>query len=206
MTVRISRLLLAANLIAAGAACTKAPPPEPELPKPATIKDIMDSMVDPSGDFLFESFAEISDEKGIREKAPETDEEWKDVRARAIVLLEAPNLLVMPGRKVAQPGEKSKNPAVELSPEQIQPLIDGDRLSFIRRAGVLQEAAAAALKAADTKDKKALFDSLEQIDRACENCHLQYWYPNDERAKAAAAAEEARLKAQEERRKALGEK
>src|SRR5207249_12695 len=103
------------------------------------------------------------------------------------------------------PGEKSKNPAVELSPELIQPLIDGDRLNFIKRAGMLQDAAMAALKAADAKDKKALFSSLEQIDRACENCHLQYWYPNDERAKAAAAAEEARLKAQEERKKALGE-
>ena len=28
---------------------------------------------------------------------------------------------------------------------------------------------------------------LQKIDHACENCHLQYWYPNDERAKAAAA-------------------
>ena len=141
---------------------------------------------------------EIADEKGIRQKAPETDEEWKEVRRHAITLIEAPNLLVMPGRKVAQPGEKSENPSVELSPEQIQPLIDGDRPAFSRRASVLQEAATAVLKAADAKDKKALFESLEKIDRACENCHLQYWYPNDERAKAAAAAEEARIKAQEE--------
>jgi hypothetical protein len=192
-------------LLVTGASCAKAPPAEPQLAKPATIKDIMDSMVDPSGDFLFESLVEIADEKGIRQKAPETDEEWHEVRARAIMLLEAPNLLVMPGRKVAQPGEKSKNPAVELSPEQIQPLVDGDRLSFIKRAGVLQDAAMAVLKAADAKDKKALFDSLEQLDRACENCHLQYWYPNDERAKAAAAAEETRIKAEEERKKAAGE-
>ena len=139
---------LLASLLIAGAACTKAPPAEPELAKPATIKDIMDSMVDPSGDFLFESFAEIADEQGVRVKAPETDEEWKEVRARAITLIEAPNLLVMPGRKVARPGEKSENPAVELSPEQIQPLLDGDRLSFIKRAGVLQDAAMAVLKAA----------------------------------------------------------
>src|SRR5437016_510907 len=192
MHVKTFRWFLLASLIVAGGACTKAPPAEPELPKPATIKDIMDSMVDPSGDFLFESIVTIADEKGIREKAPETDDEWKEVRARAIVLLEAPNLLVMPGRKVAQPGEKSKNPAVELSPELIQPLIDGDRLSFIKRASVLQDAAMAVLKAADAKDKKALFDALQKVDRACENCHLQYWYPNDERAKAAAAADEAR--------------
>ena len=194
-----------AGFLVAATACAKAPAAEPELEHPATIKDIMDSMVDPSGDFLFESVAEIADEKGIRQKAPETDEEWKDVRARAIVLLEAPNLLIMPGRKVAQPGEKSKNPAVELSPEQIQPLIDADRLSFIRRAGVLQDAANAVLKAADAKDKKALFEALGKIDHACENCHLQYWYPNDERAKAAAAAEEARMKAEAEHKKLSAE-
>src|SRR5437870_12734497 len=129
MAVRIYCWFLVASLLVAGIACTKAPPAELELAKPATIKDIMDSMVDPSGDFLFESLVEIADEKGVRQKAPETDEEWHEVRARAITLLEAPNLLVMPGRKVAQPGEKSKNPAVELSPEQIQPLVDGDRLS-----------------------------------------------------------------------------
>src|SRR3954469_3671705 len=108
MHVRSSLLCVVAAgvMLVFGGGCSKTPAPEPELPKPATIKDIMDSMVDPSGDFLFESLVQIADEKGIREKAPETDEEWKEVRARAVVLLEAPNLLVMPGRKVAQPGEK----------------------------------------------------------------------------------------------------
>ena len=37
----------------------------------------MDAMVDPSADFLFESVAEIADERGVTEKAPQTDEEWK---------------------------------------------------------------------------------------------------------------------------------
>ena len=80
------------------------------LAKTATIKDIMDSMVDPSADFLFDSVAQIADEHGITEKAPHTDEEWQEVRRRAIQLLEAPNLLVMKGRKVARPGDKSENP------------------------------------------------------------------------------------------------
>lgn len=184
--VKIYRSLILASLVFAGSACTKPQPPaEPELLKTATIKDIMDSMVDPGGDFLFESMVTIADERGITEKAPQTDEEWKEVRRRAITLLEAPNLLIMPGRKVAQPGEKAENPKVELAPEQIQPLIDNDRPRFINHARKLQDAAAMAVKAAETKDKKALFDSLSAIDKACESCHLQYWYPNDERAVAA---------------------
>ena len=115
-------------------ACSKAPASSPELLRPATIKDIMDSMVDPSGDFMFESVQEIADEKGIREKAPQTDEEWEQVRHHVFILLEAPNLLTMEGRMVAQPGQKSKNPKVELQPEEIQKLIDSDRRSFFRRA------------------------------------------------------------------------
>src|SRR6185436_7738747 len=147
---------------------------------------IMDSMVDPSGDFMFDSVAQIADEHGITEKAPKTDEEWEEVRHHALILLEAPNLLTMEGRKVAQPHERSKNPEVELQPEQIQKLIDDDRSSFIRRARRLQDAATQALTAIDAKDKDAMFKAIESVDKACENCHLHYWYPNDKRAQEAA--------------------
>ena len=184
--MKIHRWVLLASLTVACSACAKPKPAEPDLLKTATIKDIMDSMVDPSGDFMFESVQEISDERGITKKAPKTDEEWEEVRRRAFVLLEAPNLLTMEGRKVAQPGEKSKNPQVELQPEEIQKLVDGDRPSFIRRARRLQDAAALALKAVAAKDTDALFHSIDSIDKACESCHLHYWYPNDERAQQAA--------------------
>jgi cytochrome c' len=175
-----------ASLFLLATACTKAAPPAPALLKTATIKDIMDSMVDPSGDFMFESVAQISDEHGITNKAPQTDEEWEEVRHHAFILLEAPNLLTMEGRKVAQPHERSKNPQVELQPEDIQKLVDGDRVSFVRRARKLQDAAEMALKATEAKDKDALFHAIENIDKACESCHLHYWYPNDQRAQEAA--------------------
>jgi hypothetical protein len=146
----------------------------------------MDSMVEPSGDFVFESIQEISDEHGITEKAPKTDAEWEAVRHHLYVLLEAPNLLTMEGRKVARPEDRSKNPQVENEPEDVQKLVDADRPSFIRRARRLQEAAALALKAVDAKDKDALLHAIDGIDKACENCHLHYWYPNDKRARQAA--------------------
>jgi cytochrome c556 len=180
--MRIHRFVLSAVFLVIASACARTKPAEPDLLKSATIKDIMDSMVDPSGEFLFGSVAEISDEHGITEKAPQTDEEWKEVRRHAITLLEAPNLLVMAGRKVAQAGEKSENPQVELQPEQIQALLDSDRASFAGRARALQEAATMALKAADARNKDALFDAATQIDKACENCHIHYWYPNDKAA------------------------
>jgi cytochrome c556 len=178
-------LVIAGALVMTGA-CSRAEPAAADLVQAATIKDIMDSMVDPSADFIFESMAEIADERGITHKAPQTDEEWKEVRRHALVLLEAPNLLTMEGRRVAQPHERSENPQVELQPEDIQKLVDDDRASFARRARRLQDGAAMALKAIDGKDKTALFRAIESIDRACESCHLRYWYPNDQRAKQAA--------------------
>ena len=183
--MRPNRVLIAGLLVIASA-CSGNEPPATDLVQPATIKDIMDSMVDPSADFLFESVVEIADENGITDKAPQTDEEWKQVRRHALVLLEAPNLLVMKGRRVAQPHERSENPQVELQPEDIQKLVDADRPGFIRRARTLQDSAEMALKAVERKDKTALFHAIESIDRACENCHLHYWYPNDQRARQAA--------------------
>ena len=188
--MRICHWVLIASLLVIGTACsTKAPPPPPQAPAllmPATIKDIMDSMVEPSGDFVFESVQEIADEHGITEKAPKTNAEWEGVRHHLFVLLEAPNLMTMQDRKAARPEDRSRNPQVENEPEEVQRLLDADRPSFIRRARRLQDAAALALKAVDARDKDALFHAIDSIDKACENCHLHYWYPNDKRAREAA--------------------
>jgi plastocyanin len=183
--MRIGCLVAITGLLAMETACKKVPPAT-DLLRTATIKDIMDSMVDPSGDFLFESVQEISDEHGIREKAPKTDEEWEEVRHHLFILLEAPNLLTMEGRRIARPEDKSKAPGIENEPAEVSRLLDADRPSFIRRARRLQDAATVAMKAVDAKDKDALLRALDGIDKACENCHLHYWYPNDKRAQQAA--------------------
>ena len=175
-----------ATLLCVAGGCSRAVPRGPELATTATIKDLMDAMVDPNAEYLFDNIVEIVDETGIIDKTPKTDAEWKEVRRRALMLVEAPNLLVTPGRKVAKPGEKPEYPEVELGPEQIQKLIDDDRDAFVRRARRLQDSALLALKAIDARDKKDLFAKLGEVDKACESCHLHYWYPNDKRAQQAA--------------------
>ena len=76
----------------------------------------MDSMVDPNADYIWESVATIVTAAGTEERQPRTDEDWITLRRRAIPLIEATNLLQMPGRHVAKPGEKSENPGIELEP------------------------------------------------------------------------------------------
>ena len=175
--------LAGVSLLVAAACSAPAPAPaarkEPPFRKTATIKDIMDSMVDPSADFLWESVATIVTRKGTEERRPRTDDEWKAVRRAAITLMEATNLLIMDGRAVAKPGEKSENPGIELSPEAIRRVMDDDPDTLIKLAGALHDAGMKAMAAIDAKNADALSDAGEVIDNACETCHLKYWYPPD---------------------------
>jgi hypothetical protein len=167
-------------------ACNRTqPPPSSSFRPTSTIKDIMDSLVDPSADFLWDSVATIVSAAGTEERQPKTPEEWANVRRRAITLIEATNLLLMEGRHVAKPGEKAENEEVELGPEEIEALINGDRTSWIDFAHKLNDAAMVALKAIDAKNAAGLLDAGEGIDTACENCHLKYWYPLSKQAEKA---------------------
>jgi hypothetical protein len=160
-----------------GASCQGQVTPDYRLN--ATVKDIMQSMVDPSADVVWNSVATIVTQGGTDERRPKTDEEWNTVRHHAIIVAEATNLLIMPGRRMARPGERSDNPEVELHPEEIEALISQDRKAWIDFAHGLNDEMAVALKAIEAKDVKALFDVGEAIDEACEHCHRHYWYPPD---------------------------
>jgi hypothetical protein len=113
------------------------------------------------------------------ETKPRNDEEWLKVKQGALTLAEAANLLMIPGRHVARSGEKSETPGVELEPEEMEVLINKDRGAWNQRARALHEAARAALQAAEAHDADKIFEVGETIEMACENCHKQYWYPNE---------------------------
>lgn len=178
---RFQWLLVAGVLMFVGTACNKAPSPAPPaapvMRPTATIKDIMDSIVDPSADALWESVATIVSASGTEERQPRTDEEWATLRHSAIRLVEGSNLLLVEGRKAARPGHKSEFPGIELEPEQVEKLINEDRAAWVKLAGALHDAALPALTAIDAKSAAGLLDAGEGIDVACENCHMKYWYP-----------------------------
>ena len=151
--------------------------PEPQYRTDATVKDIMDSIVDPNADYLWDAVSTDSTLKGIVEKAPKTDEDWKEVRRHAVSLMEAMNMLQIPGRPVAKPGEKAADPRVEEPPEVIKTMIDSDRRTWAANANGLYDATALILKAVDAKNVDGILDAGDRIDKACETCHLKYWYP-----------------------------
>lgn len=179
--------LLGLCLLGFTVSCSAPQQPPPEAQKPAesdytltaTIKDIMDSAVDPSADYIWESVGTEISARGTIERRPQNDEEWKEERRRAILLVEAANLLMMPGRRVAKAGEKAENPEVELSPEQIEELIKNDRPTFVKLAKDFQATALEQLKAVEDRNIPNLMQAGGDIDAKCENCHKKYWYPND---------------------------
>jgi hypothetical protein len=146
--------------------------PQAEYRPTITIKDLMDDIVDPAADTVWGSVAIIN---GKEEKAPHSDEQWVTVRRSALQLVEASNLLQIPGRHVAKPGDRNEQ-GIELQPEQIETLINQDRQAWISLAHGLHDAAILALHAADAKDPAKVLESGSQIDDACEHCHQRYWY------------------------------
>ena len=99
------------------------------------------------------------------------------MQAGAITLAEAANLLMIPGRRVARPGEKSETPGVELEPEEMDALIAKDRAAWDEHAKALYDAAMLACRAAEAKDADKVFELGETIEHACENCHQQLLVP-----------------------------
>lgn len=163
---------------------TKTEAAAPSAPSPfiltASIQDIMVSEVDPSADYLWESVSMISTVDGFEQHQPRTEEEWQDVRRKAIVLVEASNLLVMDGRQVVEEGKHLEDEGVEgnLTAAEIQKLVDDEHETFVAFAHGLHEASAQMLTAIDNKDVDALLEAGGVLDTACESCHLKYWYPN----------------------------
>ena len=168
----------AAVLLCAGCKAQE-PPKESEYKLTSPVRDIMASMVMPNADVLWNAVSSSITEKGIEEKAPKTAEEWKSVRSSAVTIMEASDLILIPGRHVAAPGEKEQDPNVNLSPEKIEAMINGDRASWVKMAHDLHDSVLPAMKAIDAKNAMALSDAGAGIDKACEDCHLKFWYPKD---------------------------
>ena len=161
------------------ASCAAPEPPASDYNTVATIKDIMDSAIDPAADHIWESFTTEVSAEGIVENRPQNEEEWKEERRKAVILVEAANLLMMPGRRVAKPGDKSENPEIELDPAEIEALINKDRENFMVLTKDFQQVAIRMLKAIDDRNIQEILQTGGDLDVTCENCHRKYWYPND---------------------------
>jgi hypothetical protein len=157
MEGKLRILVLVTVLAAAGAAAQAQQAPAPAQQKPAaapaapvaklprepmfvgTINDIMGKFLYPVADEVFY----------IGRGAPKTEKDWNAYEARMLMLAEAGNLLMMPGRAK-----------------------DNDR--WMRDARLLVDAGNAAYKAAKARDVAALEALNDQMYQACVVCHQDF--------------------------------
>ena len=143
----------------------------------SSIKDLMESIIDPSADVLWGAVGTVVDREGIHESLPKTQEDWRDLRRAAVRIIEGGNLLTMPGRDAAPVGTKSDAPGVELEPAQIAALIEQNRETFDIFAKELQVLGSEALRASEARNAASLLDIGARMENVCESCHQTFWYP-----------------------------
>jgi hypothetical protein len=141
-------LVLTGALLASG--CNRPPPAAPPPLRPvANVKQLMKSIIEPAADHYWDAVGTIEDAKGVVHVAPASEEEWAAVVNSAYVVAEGGNLLMMTGRA------KDNGDWMKLS----QALIDvGQR----------------AIKAAESKNTQAVFDTGAEVYEACVACHARY--------------------------------
>lgn len=173
-----------------GVACApSAPPPAPASAAPTTwggeitpvvsVKELMRDVIDPLSDNIFLSVGTRVTKKGVEEWAPKTDEDWAKVRTGAVTMAEVSHLLKVP-RLLAPKGDEnnSQGPdAPEISPAAIRAKIEKDPVLWQAKIEALRNVGREVLDIVTRKDAKALEEATEHLDEACENCHVEFWYP-----------------------------
>jgi len=198
------RLVTCAELLLVGvliAACSPSKPStsssrSPELPSPlapganglwgelkpvVSVKELMRDMLDPASDYIFDAVKIVTTRKGPVETTPKTDKDWERIRIGAVTIAEGVYLLKIP-RPFAPPGDENNSSgpeATELSPAQIKAKLEADPVLWNAKIEALRNVGLEVLEIVKKKKTDELWEAGDNLDQACESCHLQYWYPGD---------------------------
>ena len=168
-----------------------APPPAPsatvsqqlwgEMKPIVSVKELMRDMIDPASDYVFDAIGGVDNKKGSLETAPKTEADWDKIRVGGVMLAEGAYLLKVP-RPFAPPGDENNSTGPdpeELSPAQIKAKLEHDPVLWNAKIEALRNVGLEVLEIVKKKDTNALWDACEDLDAACENCHLEFWYPGE---------------------------
>jgi hypothetical protein len=166
------------------AATPAAPSLDSSLAPTLSVKELMEHVIDPTADWIFDAAVIDISRKGTIETKPLNDDDWLKVERGGYLLAESTNLLKIPRRMVpaGEEGKPHQPGEPELPPEQIQAKIEKDRALWYKHADGLKAAALEAVQVAKARDFDGLFKVGDKVDKACEACHLEYWYPGDREA------------------------
>ncbi|HUR33968.1 MAG TPA: hypothetical protein VM032_09260 [Vicinamibacterales bacterium] len=142
------KLVIALALAITAGGCTRAPEPPP-FKAVVETRDLMEDLMERQADIVWGATGFIVTAEGVEERRPKSDEDWLAVKAAAVNLTEAGNLLLFAPR-AQDGGQWVKN--VQAMMGQGQRMID----------------------AIDRRDTKAMFDVGSDLYDTCTNCHMHY--------------------------------
>ena len=144
--MRPVRLLALAGVVFVAGCGGPEPPPFKPL---ADNKLLMQAVIDPSADIVWDAVKTIDTKDGTEEIRPRNEEEWTAVRNAAVTLAESGNLLMMVPR--ARDGGE-----------------------WMKMAQQMIDTSEAAIKAAEAKNPERLFTVGGDIYESCSACHQKY--------------------------------
>ena len=113
------------------------------------VPEIMNLVLEPASDILWDSGGWVLDASGYEELYPTTDEGWDYVRAQAAIVVESGNMLALPGRAE-------------------------DNDAWMIYAEGLSEAGILAMEAAASHNEEDFFQAGAQLYSVCTACHQAY--------------------------------
>ena len=121
----------------------------PQAAPVASVKQIMSAITEPAARGVYNSVSTIVSASGIKETAPQTDEEWAALASTAAALAESGNLLLTPGRAV-------------------------DNGEWVKMTRAFVDASIEAVKAAEAKSTDGILSAGSNINETCDTCHERY--------------------------------
>lgn len=149
---------------------------EPMFDTVTTLRSLMNDLIDPSAQALWQAVSYVVTGEGVSETQPTTTEDWERLRTSALALIEAGNALMLPGRQVDEPANAADYPDYQYRPDEIAALIAADPDSWNRYAQDMQLLTRDTLTAIGFRDLMGLTDFGARINEACQDCHAQFWY------------------------------
>jgi hypothetical protein len=121
----------------------------PAIPPVASVKQIMAAITGPAATAVYNSVGSVYSAEGLKETAPQTDDEWAALGAQAAALVESGNLLLVPGRAI-------------------------DNGDWVKMTHDFVEKSKLAVKAAEQHSTEGILSAGSEINETCDTCHARY--------------------------------
>jgi hypothetical protein len=174
VTMRMQRLLLGMAATGLTVAVVHAQATAP------TIQAAMKGVIAPQAQILWDVGNEAMDDNGNPDAKRLTAAQWDQLAAAgakvkdmSLALAMAEHIKVVgPGAAIQGEGDPNSSSAV-----QVQGFVDANPAGFAEQSRKLAAAADDFVVAAKARDAAKLGLASGNLDQVCEDCHMRYWYP-----------------------------